>query len=126
MIAARPVLAALVVLSAASCGPPPTSGSAKAASAAVGLGAAVVAAGINRAITHECWAMCRPGQVCDKASGLCVEAGSQRLKPQEASRGGAGDIVNPEGREYVVPAIAADAGVGDAGEDAGSPADAAR
>lgn len=32
----------------------------------------VVATGVNRAITNECWAACTPGYVCDHESGLCV------------------------------------------------------
>lgn len=40
--------------------------------AGVTAGLGVVAAGINRAITGECMAACRPGTRCDHASGGCV------------------------------------------------------
>lgn len=30
-------------------------------------------AGVNRAITHDCWARCSPGYYCDEASGLCEQ-----------------------------------------------------
>ncbi len=88
-----------------------------AANAAIGTGMAVAAAGINRAVNHECWAACRPGLVCDHGSGLCVEAGSAqasfaRTHPLEPV------IANPAGREYEVPALAACDG------DAGACADA--
>lgn len=39
--------------------------------AGVGLGATVVASGINRALTGACWAVCAKGFYCDHRSGLC-------------------------------------------------------
>ena len=39
--------------------------------AAVGAAFGVAAAGVNRAITGDCWASCRPGTRCDRKSGLC-------------------------------------------------------
>ena len=42
--------------------------------AGVGLGAAVTGAGVNRAITGDCWAVCSPGYGCDKQRGTCVRA----------------------------------------------------
>lgn len=39
--------------------------------AAVGLGATVLASGINRAVTGACWANCAKGFYCDHVSGLC-------------------------------------------------------
>ena len=40
--------------------------------AAVTAGAAVAAAGVNRAATGDCWAQCRNGMMCDRDSGTCV------------------------------------------------------
>ena len=100
-----------------------SSGRTSVASAAIGTGMAVAAAGINRAVNHECWAACRPGLVCNRASGLCVEEGSAqdpapRTHPLEAVN------ANLAGREYEVPAIGACDGDAGTCEDAGS-ADAA-
>ena len=39
--------------------------------AAVGAAFGIAAAGVNRAITGDCWASCRPGTHCNKKSGLC-------------------------------------------------------
>lgn len=44
-------------------------GSATGAATAVGLG--VATAGVNRAITKDCWARCSKGYVCNQESGLC-------------------------------------------------------
>lgn len=41
------------------------------AAAGIGLGATVVASGINRALTGSCWAVCAKGFYCDHESGLC-------------------------------------------------------
>ena len=111
----------LLALAPLACGG--SSGSTTVTSAAIGTGLAVAAAGINRAVNHECWAACRPGLVCNRANGLCVEPGtaqdpaprSHPLEPVNA---------NAAGREYEVPAL--DACDGDAGAcgDSGS-ADAA-
>jgi hypothetical protein len=96
-----------------------TGGGSTVTKAAIGTGLALAAAGINRAVTHECWAACRPGLVCDHASGLCVEEGTAQspttrrhpLEPVNA---------NPPGHEYEIPALGACGG--DAGDcaDAGS------
>lgn len=48
-----------------------TVGAANYQGAAVGAVFGVAAAGVNRAITGDCWASCRPGTRCDKKSGLC-------------------------------------------------------
>jgi hypothetical protein len=32
---------------------------------------AVTTVGIHRALTHDCWARCRPGYLCNHESGLC-------------------------------------------------------
>ena len=117
----RYLLALLPLLAPIACGTQGNTG-AIVAQAAVGTGLAVAAAGINRAVTHECWAACRPGLVCDQASGLCVEQGAAR-KPAP-QRGSTLEPVaaNEPGHEYEVPALAScdgDAGVcGDAGGDA--------
>ena len=42
------------------------------AGAGIGLGAAVVGAGVNRAITGDCWAVCAPGYGCDRQRGTCL------------------------------------------------------
>jgi len=31
----------------------------------------VVAVGINRVLTNDCWARCSPGYLCNQESGLC-------------------------------------------------------
>jgi hypothetical protein len=51
----------------------------KAAAVAIGVGAAVAAAAIERAATGDCWGSCRPGTYCDSSSGLCVS-----LPPNES------------------------------------------
>ena len=40
--------------------------------AAVALGGAIVSTAVNRAMTGDCWARCRPGLICDRRSGECV------------------------------------------------------
>ena len=40
--------------------------------AGIGLGAAVTGAGLNRAVTGDCWAACTPGYGCDRKRGTCV------------------------------------------------------
>jgi hypothetical protein len=42
--------------------------------AGIGLGAAVTGAGVNRALTGDCWAVCSPGYGCDRQRGTCVRA----------------------------------------------------
>jgi hypothetical protein len=39
--------------------------------AAVGLGATVIGAGVNRAITGGCWANCQEGFYCNREKGTC-------------------------------------------------------
>ena len=63
----RPALAGCLLL-VSSC----SSGS-DVAAAVVGAGAAVAVAGVNRAVTGECWASCPPGKQCDEDSGTCVD-----------------------------------------------------
>lgn len=41
------------------------------AQAAVGTVGAVAAVGVYRALTHDCWARCGPGYLCNQESGLC-------------------------------------------------------
>jgi hypothetical protein len=78
----------------------------------------VAAAGVNRAVTGQCWAACRPGLVCDRASGLCVEPGAVSRAPgAKRAASVAGGPVNAAGQEYVVPPEQADAGA-DAAPDA--------
>lgn len=114
----RCLLALLLILAPLACG---GNSGPTVAQAALGTGLAVAAAGINRAVNHECWAACRPGMECDPTSGLCVEQGMAR---RPAPRVSALEPVaaNAPGHEYEVPALAAcdgDAGVcGDAGGDA--------
>jgi len=91
----------------AACGPP---GANKAVNAAIGTGLAVAAAGVNRAITHECWAICQPGTVCDNASGLCVEPGLvSRTKGKGPGPATSGIVVRPipyeSGHTYEVPPV---------------------
>jgi hypothetical protein len=83
--------------------------------AAIGTGLAVGAAAINRAVTNECWAACRPGTICDKASGLCVEPGHASGHPASTAAAPSGSAPRPlptlqatpyaPGHEYVVPPV---------------------
>ena len=117
----RRLLALLLVLAPIVCGGAQGCANPAVTGAVVGTGLAVAAAGLNRAVTHECWAACRPGLECDRASGLCVESGTAR-KPAPRSSTLEPVAANPLGREYEVPALAAcdgDAGLcGDARGDA--------
>lgn len=102
MLPGRPLLTLLLAFTPVACG----SSSSAATNAAIGAGVAVAAAGINRAVNNECWAACRPGLVCNRASGLCVEEGTApgtfpRAHPLEAVN------ANPAAREYEVPALSA-------------------
>ena len=56
----------------------------KLAWAAAGTGVAVAETLAYRAITGECYAICAPPTVCDRASGLCVAEGSKK-KPLGSS-----------------------------------------
>ena len=118
----RRLLALLLLLAPIACGGAQGGGGSTVTQAAVGTGLAVAAAGLNRAVTHECWAACRPGLECDQASGLCVEQGTARKPAPPRSSGLEPVAANPPGREYEVPALAScdgDAGLcGDAGGDA--------
>jgi hypothetical protein len=40
--------------------------------AGAALGGAVVGAALHRALTGDCWALCRSGLICDRESGKCV------------------------------------------------------
>jgi hypothetical protein len=82
--------------------------------AATAAGLAVGAAAVNRAATRDCWAMCRPGTVCDHASGLCVAPGGARGDQGEHGPGRPGDEPAAPGTEYEVPALP----LGDGGADA--------
>jgi hypothetical protein len=119
---ARALVASLgltLALAAAACRSSGAYGTAT--NAAIGTGLAVGAAAINRAATHECWAACRPGTVCDKATGLCVEPG-HLSKSGGRTGGGSGTSQPavrtgepyPPGHEYEVPAVSTDVGA-DAG-----------
>ncbi len=59
--------------------------------AALTAGAGVGAAGVNRAITKDCWGQCLHGLVCDHGSGLCVERApcGGRCGPDETCEEGA-------------------------------------
>jgi len=50
------------------------SGSNEYTAAAVAAGVTVLATGVNRAVTGNCWASCAPGYVCDRKSGICERA----------------------------------------------------
>jgi hypothetical protein len=118
----RYLLSLLLLLAPIACGGAQGSAGSTVTQAAVGTGLAVAAAGLNRAVNHECWAACRPGLVCDPASGLCVEQGMARKPAPSRSSGLEPVAANPPGREYEVPALGScdgDAGLcGDAGGDA--------
>ncbi len=85
------------------------------ANAAIGAGIAAAANGINRAATGECWGSCRPGTVCDRATGLCMEERLSTNKPKAPPVGSWEPHDEPPGHEYEVPAIQ------DAGPDAKAP-----
>lgn len=56
----------------ASClGASSTNGPANYRGAGVGAAFGIAAAGVNRAITGDCWASCLPGSQCNHKSGLC-------------------------------------------------------
>ena len=59
-----------VLLAAFGCSADASANKTSGAAAAVGFG--VGAAAVYRATTGGCWAECRPGLVCDRASGTCV------------------------------------------------------
>jgi hypothetical protein len=101
------------------------------ANVAVGTGLAVAAAAANRAVTHECWAACRPGTVCDRATGLCVEPGHRSGSTSHNAAAGSGaqslqltSEPYPAGHEYEVPPASgvsmADAGCAPGAGDAGA------
>jgi hypothetical protein len=83
--------------------------------AAIGTGIAVGAAAVNRAVTGDCWAACRPGTICDKTTGLCVEPGhagghSGGSPPPSSSTRPPPTLQAPPyppGHEYVVPPVSA-------------------
>jgi hypothetical protein len=121
-VRSRSPLALLLVLAPIACGGGQGSAGSTVTQAAVGTGLAVAAAGLNRAVSHECGAACRPGLVCDQASGLCVEQGTARKPTRPRSSALEPVAANEPGHEYEVPALAScdgDAGAcGDAGGDA--------
>ena len=41
------------------------------AQAAVATSLQLVAVGVHRAVTNDCWARCSPGYLCNQESGLC-------------------------------------------------------
>lgn len=118
----RGLLALSIVLAPIACGGGQGGAGSTAVQAAVGTSLALGAAAVNRAVTHECWAACRPGQVCDQSSGLCVEQGMERKPARPRSSALEPGAANEPGHEYEVPALSScdgDAGpCGDAGGDA--------
>jgi hypothetical protein len=120
MILPRGLLLIPLLLAPLACSGP--NAGANVANAAIGTGLAVAAAGINRAVSKECWSMCRPGLVCDHASGLCVEAGSAQSGPPR-SHPLEPVNANAAGREYEVPALGGDVDAG-TGADSGDVAQA--
>jgi hypothetical protein len=68
MRAAHAVRALFVLTASVGCG-----GTSKNdyAEAAVWTGVAVAEVGFYRALTHGCWAACRPGYLCNAKNGLC-------------------------------------------------------
>src|SRR5690349_5803693 len=106
----RPLLALIFFAAAATSVACTRSSQNLAQSAAfVGTAVAVAAAGVNRAVTGDCWASCREGMVCDHATGFCVESNA-RLGPAFD-----GPNPNPPGQEFNVPPLP----VADADPDAG-------
>lgn len=103
VVVRRAAVLALTALLAAACSPP------QAAGVAFGSGFALAAAAVNRAANDDCWGSCRPGTVCDKASGLCVEPGTQRAAPRSAARSSPPNGPYPAGHEYEVPPLASSA-----------------
>jgi hypothetical protein len=112
--------AALLALGCFSCG----GNNAKnyqAAGATAGFG--VLAAGVNRGITGDCWANCPPGTRCDRARGVCEDLPCRGECPvgKRCERFGdryecvvSGFMDRPLARD---PATSADAGAADAADD---------
>jgi hypothetical protein len=96
----------------------------QAAGATAGMG--VLAAGVNRSITGDCWANCPPGTRCDRAHGVCVELPCRGECPvgKRCERFGdryecvvSGFMDRPSSRDPATDAGGADAGAADvAGE----------
>lgn len=62
----KPLWVRALLLTAAGCG-------GDYGNAAIATAGGVAHAGVNRAVTKECWAQCRPGLLCDHETGMCVE-----------------------------------------------------
>lgn len=62
------------------------------AGAAMSAGLGVAGAGVNRAVTKDCWAQCLNGRVCDHETGMCVErtsCGGRCTKDERCDEAGA-------------------------------------
>lgn len=84
-----------------------TNGPANYQGAAIGAAFGVAAAGVNRAITGDCWASCRDGTRCNRKSGLCerVVAPENIPAPYPTTPPGAEELLSED------PAEIPDAGV---------------
>jgi hypothetical protein len=96
----------LIVASFVACGGSQGNAGSTVTQAVVGTTLALGAAAINRGVTHECWAACRPGLVCDRSSGLCVKPGMEQKPTAQRSSALQSGEVNEPGHEYEVPALA--------------------
>ena len=100
------------------------------AQAAVATVAAVGAVGIYRAVTHDCWARCRTGYLCNEESGLCefgeclpgCEFGTHCVRDVRGEYRCKSDLDNRPVQSSLRKAPALDAGLA---SDAGSASDAA-
>jgi hypothetical protein len=78
--------------------------------AAVLAGTGVVAAGVNRGITGDCWASCRQGDYCDRKSGTCVhQACGGECRTDEAC---IDEVCKPRRHETQFPREELDGGTG--------------
>jgi len=89
------------------------------AQAGVATVAAVAAVGMYRAITHDCWARCQPGYLCNERSGLCergeclpgCEYGTHCVRDALGEYYCASDYGNQQMRSSIRGAPVADAGL---------------
>ena len=89
------------------------------AQAGVAAVVAVTTVGIHRALTHDCWARCRPGYLCNHESGLCelgeclpsCPYGTHCTRDVGGTYRCASDLGNQSIQSSFRPAPASDAGV---------------
>ncbi|APR78968.1 Hypothetical protein A7982_04315 [Minicystis rosea] len=103
----RNAILALVFVAASACSEQKIAPKIAGAGASSAIALALAAA--NRATTGECWSYCRLGTVCDKASGLCVEASSYMPPAQHSAPPVQQERAAPEAHEYEIPPLPSNA-----------------